>query len=98
MKNEVILEPKVILWGFRWRVTEGKGWVNIQRCGAGPLAKYRIARRLRSDVWRGLYAPLAARCSPQDQAKLLYELTRERAKKTQFGTLSIPGQPNQMQS
>jgi hypothetical protein len=98
MKNEVILNPDCVLWGFRWRVTEGKGFVNIQRTAAAGPPKYRIARRLRSDVWRGLYAPMAAQASPQDQAKLLYELTRERAKKTQFGTLSIQGQPNQMQS
>lgn len=98
MKNEVILDPDCVLWGFRWRVTEGKGYVNIQRRAAGSTGKYRIARRLRSDVWRGLYAPLVAVASPQDQAKILYELTRERAKKTQFGTLSSPGQPNYLNS
>lgn len=96
MKNEVILEPQVTLWGFRWRVTEGKGFVNIQRCGPGPLAKYRIARRLRSDVWRALYAPLVAQSSPQDQAKILYELNRERSKKSTLGKLPISGVSNHM--
>jgi hypothetical protein len=97
MKNEVILEPPCVLWGFRWRVTEGKGFVNIQRTAAAGPPKYRIARRLRSDVWRGLYAPLVAKASPQDQAKLLYELTRERAKKSTLGKLPISVLSNHMQ-
>lgn len=97
MKNEVILEPACVLWGFRWRVTEGNGFVNIQRTAAQGAPKYRIARRLRSDVWRGLYAPLAARASPQDQAKLLYELTHERAKKSTLSKLPISVLSNQQQ-
>jgi hypothetical protein len=98
MRNEVILEPPCVLWGFRWRVTEGKGFVNIQRRAADAGPKYRIARRLRSDVWKALFAPLVAVASPQDQAKILYELTRERAKKSTLGKLPISGVSNQLHS
>lgn len=75
-KNEIVLDPEVVLWGFEYRAAKGNGMVQIQRKGQGPLAKFRTIKRVRLDQWDQIHVPQLAQLSGADQAKHLYNLTK----------------------
>ena len=78
-KNEIVLDPEVVLWGFWYRAAKGNGMVQIQRKGPGPLAKFRTVKRVRIDQWQEIHVPQLAQMSGHGQAVALYNLTKKRS-------------------
>lgn len=75
LKNEVILNLPVNLWGFEWRVTAGQGMVNIQRRSFLQQGKFRIMARMPGSEWAEFVRSTLADKAPIDIAKELHKYT-----------------------